>query len=383
MSSSEDRRSASSQKIDGCKYPAYHRRNSPTVKRNLCRSQARKNLASFRNFLSDAWKQISKWFRSHKGLITIFILTIFLFATHPWSPDPVKIVRLKNDVSVLFNIVFEAAKISLIFILFGFLLLLISWLSGKGAGTIVLPFENLTESKEAFLDGRGIANLIIAELHRIRYLHHDTPEVEHGIKLKMQNFAPLSPNNENLDEGMKQVSTISFANSQVHLGSLLIALRKLWPFGDSGQVISGSIQQYGKSFRLIACIENRSISAWEAKKDNFTPEDLPELARELAFKIVIHLNPSLQVKSWKALYWFTEALAKYQNYKQSGKVEELDSAFSCCCETMGEEKEYDKLSNLFCRIGVSFFKEQQLDNAKGSFLKSLEIDPENTYGHFD
>lgn len=392
MSSSENRKSALDQKSDRYTYPTYHSKNNLTIRRSLRRSQAKRKLDQLENHFSVVWKQVLQWLKKHKGLIVISLLTLFLWVTHPWSPDAVGIIRLKNDVAILFSIIFEVAKIGLIFIVFGLLILLISWLSGKGAGIIVLPFENLTGSTEAYLDGKGITNLIIAELHRIRYLHHDTPEVELGIRLENLNFptlapaemldvAPLCSNDEDFENQISQMGTISFADSQIHLGSLLIALRRLWPFGDSGKVVSGSIQKYGEDFRLIARIEGYEVSAWDARKYGSTPEDLPELVRELAFKVVIHLHPALQVTSWKALYWFTEALAKYRNYRQSGKLEELNLAFNCCCEAMGEEKEYDKLSNLFCRIGVSFFKERKLDNAKRSFLKSLEIDPENAYAY--
>lgn len=377
MSFPEDRRLALGRKNSKYTYPTYHRRNNLTKRRSLWRFCAERRLAKLKKFLVFTWSQFSQWFKNHKGLIAILLLSLSLLITHPWSPNAVGIIRLKNDVTVIFAIIFEIAKISLILIMFGLLLLLASWLSGKSAGIIVLPFENLTGSTEAFLDGRGIANLIIAELHRIRYLHHDTPEMEHGVELKMQNFAPLSPNNENFEEGMRQVGSISFANSQIHLGSLLIVLRKLWPFGNSGKIISGSMQKYGRIFRIIARIEDHEVSAWEVRKEGFTPNDLPELVRELAFKIAIHLNSTLQVKSWKALYWFTEALAKYKNYKQSGKLEDLDLAFNFSCKAMEEEREYSKLSNLFCRIGVCFVNERKLDDAKNSFSKSLEIDATN------
>jgi hypothetical protein len=73
----------------------------------------------------------------------------------------------------------------------------------------------------------------------------------------------LSPTSENLTYTVSQLGPVGLGTTSIHIGPFMAILKTLWPKGDNGQVISGSLQRYGSVISLVACLEHKDINAWE------------------------------------------------------------------------------------------------------------------------
>lgn len=303
--------------------------------------------------------------------------------------DGSDLVAWAFHVELLQHLLFLLVRSFLLFLALGALLSVLRWLSGGGQGTVVLPFQNVTGDDR--YNSPAISDALIAQLHRIRHIHHYLSEPQPGLTPVADNFPSILPRHENLEASLKDIGTIGINDSKLSVGHTLSALRRLWIFGRSGRVITGSIHHHdhypdGASLEVVARVEDQQVRAWEANKAVKYADDLNNLIEELAFKLTIHLEPNLSAKNWQAFKYFTDAIASFTRYQQRQEPPQLRQAMNLCYKSLEYQHDYTTMINLLCRIGTAFYKEtsfgaSRYDDAERVFIRVLELDPQNTYAN--
>lgn len=292
------------------------------------------------------------------ALITVFTLLVVGGLTWAAIRD---IVALKTFVGNLRDVMFSLVQIVVMLFIVTLVGMLVAWMSGKGEGTMILPFDNATG--ETKYDGKAISDSLIAELQRIRQIHL----VEHeGIQSEELALPKLSPSKESLASSIADVGTVGVGETTVSIGRLLVTLKRLWPIGDPGSVITGSLQKYGPMIRLVARMEHREVRAWEVSRKIEGDEQIPDLVSDLAFKIAHGLSPNISAKTWVGFKYFTEALDGYDLYTHTGQVESLELARANCLKAVQAEQGYVALFGLLYNLGIAYFD-------RAEYTKSAEI----------
>ena len=157
---------------------------------------------------------------------------------------------------------------------------------------------------------------------------------------------------------------VGFGTTSIHLGPLMAILKKLWAWGDHGQVISGSLQKYGSATSLVACLQHHNVRSWKAS----TTEDVNQtgdeiisaLVSDLAFKMVHDLSregnaaKKITAKTWQGFKHFTEALDAYHKYNMTDDMDCLEQARKECLKAANSETGYEKLLILLCNLGMAY-----------------------------
>jgi tetratricopeptide (TPR) repeat protein len=268
------------------------------------------------------------------------------------------------EVKTLFEdlsaILWSMAQIILVLLLFAMSLILFRWMSSR-SGTTILAFENATGQEK--YDGRGIADSLVAELHRIRQIHASTYE---GVQSETLMIRLMPPTAESLGRDLSEVGTVGFGETKVSIGKLLMSLKRLWPFGDPGSVITGSVQKYGPMVRIVARMEYHEITAWEVSRKLEHDDELPELIRDLAYQVVRDVSPNVAAKTSAGLKHFSEALENYRSFKQTGVEADLESARIHTLAASKAEQGYKTLFRLLYNLAGAFYD-------KNEYIKSEEL----------
>lgn len=267
----------------------------------------------------------------------------------------------------------------------GAILSILRWLSGRRAGTLVFPFQNVTGDKQ--YDSPVVADALVAEIHRIRHIHRYLGKPDPRVQVIRDNIPAIMPNHENLEKSLNDIGTVGMGESHVAIGPLLLLLQRFWIFGYSGRLITGNIHRKGENaLEIVARIEDHQVRAWEASKTVNTQKDWDELIREISLKLIIHLEPDLSAESWQAFGKFTDAISAFHRYQQQQDVEALREAYQLCEESLNFQSDYEKLANLFCRIGNAYYRDDRAGDegihyAEQSFKHALSLEPNNAYAH--
>jgi len=274
-------------------------------------------------------------------------------------------------------------------LILAFLVMFIGWLSKDEGGIMILPFE--VAAGEEKYSGKAVSHLLTAELLRIRRIH----KVKYkGISQISESFTfpLLAPTSEDLTYSISQMGPVGFGTTSIHLGPLMAILKRLWPWGDHGQVISGSLQRYGSATCLVACLEHQNIRSWEASNikdsDQTGDEIIPALVSDLAFKMVHDLSlegkaaKKITSKTWQGFKHFTEALEAYHQYNLTDDSDYLERARMNCLKAANSETGYEKLLKLLYNLGIAYQNQRDYFMAEELFLQTLRIKPEDSYGFF-
>jgi len=172
----------------------------------------------------------------------------------------------------------------------------------------------------------------------------------------------------------------------------MVILKRLWPRGDNGQVISGSLQKYGSMTSLLACLEHQKIRAWDASKvedgDQVGDEIIPALVSDLAFKMVHDLSregnaaKKITAETWQGFKHFTEALDAYHQYNLTGGMVYLELARKECLNAAKAEIGYEKLLKLLYNLGMAYTNKKEYFMAEELFLQAINIKSEDAFTLF-
>jgi tetratricopeptide (TPR) repeat protein len=257
--------------------------------------------------------------------------------------------------------------------------MLISWLASK-EGTVILPFENAT-GEEKF-NGRAISDSLVVELLRIRQIHSERrPGIRAEIRSEKLNLPALAPSNENIAGSLADVGTVGLGDTTVSVGKLLLTLKQLWPFGDRGNVIAGSLQKYGAVYRLVARMEHHDVRAWEVSRELKGDSELPDLIRELAYRLTKDLSPEIAAKSWLGFRYYTDALDAYTQFTQCERDEDFQQAQTNCLEAARIEPKYKIVGDLLYNLAYTSIDHNNYSVAEEMLRQAIQLDPKSAYPH--
>lgn len=315
-------------------------------------------------------------------LVTFSLVALALFVVG-WGIGVDRVEVLKDFMSYSTIIMICILKITAVLLIFILFLIVISWLSKEEQGVTIYPFEVVPEGNN--INGEAISHLIVAEMERIRQIHDFKYECIKPIEVEKLNLSyfssPRAPTKENLCYNIAELGTVGAGNVSISIGSLLIALKGLWPWGSTRCIITGSLQKYGSIISLVACQEHQGICAWEVSRmikphNNLGDEYIPSLIKDLSFKIAHGLSFETSAKTWKGLKYYTEALDSYRQYNLTNYMRDLERARKNCIRAAYVEKDYPNPFGLLYNLGVAYVNVKKYPMAERSFRHISALKPD-------
>ena len=302
----------------------------------------------------------------------LIYLVIFIMG---WIIGIEKMESLEKFMSAFSGVIISLLIITGAALALAFLVMFVCWLCKVEEGIMILPFE--VAAGDRMYSGKAISNLLISELLRIHKIHNTT-YTEISVTFEIFKVPRLSSPSEDLTYSISQFGPVGLGTTSIHLGPLIAILKKLSFWGDSGQVISGSLQKYGSKASLVACMEHHNISAWEVsgiEDTNIANDDIiPCLVRDLAFKIVHDLSSKeISAKTWQGFKHFTEALNAYHQYKLIEDMDYLNISRIECLNAAKYEPKYEILQGLLFILGLAFTDKKEYIMAEELFLLATKI----------
>ncbi|HOO53588.1 MAG TPA: tetratricopeptide repeat protein [Methanothrix sp.] len=278
-------------------------------------------------------------------------------------------------------------------LIFVFFIMFIRWLTKDEDGMIILPFE-VAAGSEGY-SGKAISQHLTAELLRIRQIHETNDGYgweSESRSLEWQIMLPsiLIPENlrasiptikgESLTNVLSNLGSVPMGTIIIPLGPIIEALKQIYPWRKKGYVITGSLEEYGSTISLVACLENHEeMRSWEVisnvyynNRSNY--EIIPELLTDLAFKIVRDLSDKeITAKTWQGFKHFTNAFDNYHEYCLAGNMEYLNNARRDCLKAVKAEPKYERLLTLLHNLGLEFADKKDFSKAEEMFLQAINI----------
>jgi hypothetical protein len=233
---------------------------------------------------------------------------------------------------------------------------------------LVLPFD--TSSAE--YNGCAIADMLIQQLRRIKYIHaiefepHPAlerlpldPEGMSGEKLH-EAMANLIAGSRSIFKAVSDVGSVSVSGMTLHLGSSLAAIKRMIHKRSGADSISGSLQKCNGGLYLVAHVYHKGITHVCEVGSEGLRFNLSEMICDLAYKIYFNLSKSEDAIGKNALD------ASKEN-KRSIDIEKISAA----------EFKYPKnfppgLHNDVLEL-LSLINVDESDSLKSEFKRSLEM----------
>lgn len=274
------------------------------------------------------------------------------------------------------------AEVIIAVFLVGFLVLLGSWVLRTERGITVLPFDRAADAEEA----RRLARDLAAELEHVRAAHcASTPEIL-DIRLTGQPKAAgkgsegltlptFAPTQEPFDQVIADVGAVELVSVKLHLGNLLVALRRMAPGRDRLVYLLPSVERSKSHIRLRARLQGQAgglASSWmtvtpltEGGSDGRAPED--EAIKDLAYEIAGDLAPSIGVRTGPALRSFTEALERLRAYSVTRDERTLAEVRTAWENAYEREPKCPSLGRLAYTMGIAYLNHGNGDEAERIF----------------
>jgi hypothetical protein len=208
--------------------------------------------------------------------------------------------------------------------------------------TEILPFVNAT-GDESYDIGKALAECLAIEYREIGETHlplepavikerlrvglrpTKVERLRVGLRptkvdsLELERLEELLVEEPLVEESLGKLPEIDVGGIRVHTGELLLVIKRL--FGNRGPTISGSIQKYGSTVRIVArkVTNGRLMSQWVVTKEKMeSDEEILDLIQDLAFQMAWELREKpVGAESWQAFRDFTEGLESYQEYSST------------------------------------------------------------------
>ncbi|GAB3048893.1 tetratricopeptide repeat protein [Spirosoma pulveris] len=349
--------------------------------------------------------------KRNKQMLTIFggILTLVLalwLIDNYLNSNAVKAFNSLRDVLLTF---LEILALCLLIII---IVTIVRWLIRNPEGIVILPFEIVLvddKNKLSSYDGKSIADSLTADIITIRNVHKQNqegssrlnplePEQVNGADNQgnsgssRQNLPPkftgkfttsqFVSSGENLNVGFADIANISVSGNSISIGKVLLTLKKLWNDRDPKYVISGSLQKYGSTTRLVSRLKalgEKDIIISEVHRTIQSEDEIPELIKDLAFNIWQNIPKDwidisgTESKTWFGLKYFTESLNSYNLFKISGLRIHLEGATTNCLKASQEEIGYKNLYVLASSLGSDMYTLSEFSKAQELFKCATEV----------
>jgi len=246
--------------------------------------------------------------------------------------------------------------------------------------TEILPFVNAT-GDQSYDIGKALAECLVIEYEGIRETHSEQElavmkeKLRVGLRLTKVDSLELEKLEEPLrEESLGKLPEIDVGGIRVHTGELLLVIKRL--FGNRGPTISGSIQKYGSTVRIVARkVTNGELEHdWVVTKEKMeSDEDILDLVKDLAFQMAWELNKKeVGAKSWEAFKDFTEGLESYQEYQVTKNPAHAQEAIEEYRAALSKQPTYPIVHY---NLGIVYSNLDQLDEALQEYEEAAEEDP--------
>ena len=305
--------------------------------------------------------------RRERGLVATVAAAITV-SVLIWLLHHHKTGLVKTSLSGVRDILLAAAQVCAAVGLLLLIGLLIRWLSVGRTGTRILPFE--VAAGENRYSGKALSDALLTEILRIREIHREigaatgdavlTPAATLGVSLKNLGVVP----SQSFDATLNDVATVGLGgDTKLAVGSLLLVLKRLWPWGGTDAIVTGSVQRYGAVVRLVARWEQSDVQAWGVSKRVEADDQVADLVRDLAYKMLQTwptgdtAGPASQNKvaqTWEGFKHYTEALNGYRHYNATGRDFDLERARTNALAAAQAEKGFSALFILFLHLSNAY-----------------------------
>ena len=240
------------------------------------------------------------------------------------------------------------------------------------ASIVVLPFEVGAGYKG--YNGNAISDMLTTGLKRIRKIHSAKYD---GIKEPNKLLPTVVPPGENLSYNIAELGTIGKGLTSISLGLFIITLKRLCPGVSPGCFITGSIQEYGSKTTLVAHMEGEKGYSWRIQRDNAPHKQVPDLVRELSFKIAQDSHEDM-ANTWQGFKYFTEALDYYGQYNKTKHMKYLKKARMSALKAANAENGYSKATDVLYNIGIAYlYKKGGYSDAERLFRQLAILKPDD------
>ena len=274
------------------------------------------------------------------------------------------------DLTSFRSLVFSLVQVAIALLLLFFVIRLIFWLSSRSDKLHFVPFD--TPSNEEHYTGRAITDALIAELEKTQQIF--ATEVSGVRSQKLPLLPQIAPSKEDIPGNLSNLGTVGFGTATVSIGHILLILKQLWPFGNSGTVITGSFQRHENSIRLVAHMESRDVRTWEVNRTVASDDEIPDLIRDLAFQILAFqfgraIDPSPENHSVSAVMGFKhliEAHEAFYQYTRSQQEQDLERATVSSRMAANIGASFPSLFDLLYNLGNVYLE-------KPDYAKAVEL----------
>ncbi|MEU7873917.1 tetratricopeptide repeat protein [Dactylosporangium sp. NPDC049140] len=260
---------------------------------------------------------------------------------------------------------------------------LIVWL-GRPPG---ITFDSSLDGAD--LDGTALARALAGELHRVRSVH----EVQGELKIQDSSRPPVVLNRRDtvadsvltpaaparLADAVVGIGSVELAGATLPVGSLLAALRHVWPLRRSGPSISGQVFRQGRALRLTVQLRPGRRAAPVDFSVLTICDDVragrDELLRTAAARIAHTLSPGAAGITWQGFARLTRALEQYQEYDETADPAVLESAVLAARGIPARDEHSRDVRALVYNLGVACLAARDLRNAQRLLERAHVADP--------
>ncbi|GAA0463253.1 hypothetical protein Ade02nite_29970 [Paractinoplanes deccanensis] len=265
---------------------------------------------------------------------------------------------------------------------------LIVWMSQP----MGMAFENATGDQQ--LDGAPLAQSIAGELQRIEAVHAAgarPPEhraaarsvsLQPAVLSRRETMAPsvrtpLAPSGR--ADAVAAIGTVDVAGASLPLGSMLLAVKQLWPLPRSGPAIIGRLYRRDDTLTLTVHVR-RSRKATPHEFTLTEPWDdawqsYNKLVAAAASHIAYELTPGDKGLSNAGFAHLTRALEHYHDFQRHDEPESLRAAVDEAGRIPPADERQPDVRGLVYNLGVCCLQARDLGSAQALLLRARRSDP--------
>jgi tetratricopeptide (TPR) repeat protein len=317
----------------------------------------------------------------------------------------------QNSLTMVRDMLLTVVQVVGLLLLLSALVTLASWLLfHESSQYVICPFECHADEKS---DGRTVANLLERELHNVYAIHEkqreleqmasakpasesatalpsgasaprQTKRLESGDRLyeqtepeKSTKFDPLRarPVPEFLSESFADSIVVNIGGTTISVVRLLTYISQSVDLRRAEFVISGRVQRFGSSLRLVTQLETKKsgdtekLEVWREIK---AESEIRDMVRDLACQIHRKMSAEIKAKTWPAFSHYTRALEAYHTYLETYRLEDLDRAQTFCLAAAESEARYESLKGLCLEIAWAYYSIGQYSKTAALLKTALD-----------
>lgn len=268
--------------------------------------------------------------------------------------------------------------------------LLFSSIFKEEEGILVLPFNvELSDAKTEYkLSAKSIQDQFIANLNKILWIHREKLKKIDAEMIHAQNetLPKIDPKSESLTYNMAELGTITAGPIGLSIGQILMVLRQLSPFAYPGNIIKGSLHQFGSDICLVATLGPKSgpkgNSSWVIRRSfkdkKIEHEKIFELISDLSYQIAYEFVTDDIHNNWLTFKYFTEARLAYYRYSLAKDDQNLKDARKWALKAANSSHYYEKVFSLIYNLGIAYINKKWYEDAEKLFRMLVILEKDNS-----